>query len=111
MISTCEAAYTHQIGTSSAWDCSTNWPVPIMPSDTAKHTAPMAVHGVGSRASSAAHTIAPSTAMYTVTGMTSPWSSSRGQNHTSMPTTAATTTAAPARRGPLRPRRGSSAPR
>ena len=43
---------------------------------------------------SSAHTIAPSTAMYTVTGTTSPWSSSRGQNHTSMPTTAATTTAA-----------------
>ena len=37
--------------------------MPIIPSDTAKHTAPSAVHGVGSRASSAAHTIAPSTAM------------------------------------------------
>ena len=33
--------------------------MPIMASDTAKHTAPSAVHGLGSRASRAAHTIAP----------------------------------------------------
>ena len=37
--------------------------IPIIASETTKHTAPSAVHGVGSRASSAAHTMAPSTPM------------------------------------------------
>ena len=57
--------------------------MPIIPSDTAKHTAPSAVHGVGSRASSAAQTIAPSTAMYSVTGTAMPSAIRRGQNQTS----------------------------
>ncbi len=39
--------------------CGENRPIPIMASDTAKHTAPSAVHGVGSRASSAAQPSRP----------------------------------------------------
>lgn len=65
-MSTSEAEYTHQIGTASASafsGASTNLLMPIIASDTAKHTAPSAVQGVGNRASSAAHTIAPSTTM------------------------------------------------
>src|SRR5215217_4538882 len=85
VISISDAAYAHQIGTARASDLRTNVLIPIMASDTAKHTAPSAVHGVRSRASSAAHTIAPSTAMYTVTGIAIPSEINRGQNHTSRP--------------------------
>ena len=89
MIKTCAAAYAHQIGTANASLPSTNRPMPIIASEPAKHTAPTAVHGVGSRASSAAHTMAASTTMYTVTGMVRPSRPSCGQNHTSSPTQAA----------------------
>src|SRR6185437_9792322 len=92
VMSRIDAAYAHQIGTANASDASTNLPMPIIPSDTATQTAPIAVHGVGNRASSAAHTIAPSTAMYSVTGTAMPSSSSRGQNHTSSTTQASTMT-------------------
>ena len=61
VIKTCAAAYAHQIGTASASLPSTNRPMPIIASDPAKNTAPTAVQIVGSRASSAAHTMAPST--------------------------------------------------
>src|SRR6185437_1923614 len=63
VIKTCAAAYVHQIGTASASVPSTNRPIPIIASDQAKHTAPTAVHRVGSCATSAADTIATSTTM------------------------------------------------
>src|SRR5690606_32789698 len=85
--------------------------MPIIASEAAKHTAPSAVHGVGSRASSAAHTIAPSTAMYSVTGTAIPSASSCGQNHTSRPRHAATTTPAATSRPVLRRTSGISAAR
>ncbi len=53
VISSSDVAYAHQMGTASSWSPRTNWLMPIMESDTAKHTAPAAVHGVGNRASSA----------------------------------------------------------
>ena len=62
VMSSCAAAYAHQIGTANTSLPSTNRLAPIMASDSAKQTAPAAVHPVGSLASSAAHTMAPSTA-------------------------------------------------
>src|SRR5690606_11446265 len=72
VISSSDTEYTHQIGTASAALPSTNLLMPIIASETANATPPSAVHGVGNRASSAAHTIAPSTAMYSVTGTAMP---------------------------------------
>ncbi len=57
------AAYDHQIGTASASLPRMNRPMAIIESDAAKHTAPTAVQIVGSRANSAAHTIADNTTM------------------------------------------------
>ena len=78
-----------------------NWPVPIIPSDTASTPRPWPSTAWAAELT-APRTIAPSAAMYTVTGMTSP-GQQRDQNHTSMPHSAATTTAAPARRGHCAP--------
>src|SRR5271165_2368843 len=63
VIRICAAAYAHQIGTPSASLPRTKRSIPIIASDTKKHSAPTAVQAVGSRASSAVHTIAHSTAM------------------------------------------------
>ena len=93
MINTCAAAYVHQIGTARTSLPRTNRPMPIIASDPAKNTAPTAVHSVGSRASSAAQTMAASTTMYTVTGTVIPSRPSCGQNHTSSATHAPHNTA------------------
>ena len=53
VMSASDAGYAHQIGSANASvvvGAKTNLPTPIIPSDTAKHTAPSAVHGVSSRA-------------------------------------------------------------
>src|SRR5262245_57386387 len=44
-MSTSGAGYAHQIDTANASEPRTNLPIPIIPSDTAKHTAPNAVQG------------------------------------------------------------------
>src|ERR1035441_3626578 len=91
--------------------------MPIIASEPAKNTAPTAVKGVGSHASSAAQTMAASTTMYTVTGMVNPSRPSCGQNHTSNPTHVAhiTATATQRARDRFDPRdfhaQGTSAPR
>src|ERR1700732_5575664 len=75
-----------------------NWSMPIIASDPAKQMAPSAVHGVGNRASNAAHTIAHSTAMYTVTGAVSLSVPRYGQNQASSATHRAHITATATRR-------------
>ena len=94
-----------------AWDCSTNWPVPIMPSGHREtHRAHRRPRRGQPDQQRRAGTIAPSTPCTPSPVRPAPGPAAAGQNHTSMPTTAATTTAAPARRGPLRPRRAAARP-
>ena len=88
-----------------------NWSMPIIVSDAAKQMAPSAVHGVGNRASSAAHTIAHSTAMYTATGAVSLSAPRYGQNQTSSATHSAHIAATATSRRRDRAASGANAPR